>query len=153
MTRNCQTGNTTAKFCIPLWRARIASQFLHWNCEGKNYNFSQVAAKNMQTLCFRSADDTLILLIFGGQVWFFCIFTLKVSIQKVTSYPSFLQWNAKFGGGISSFTVPRLSPKEKKGLFSRWYAKLGSGSTRKKLILQNSGGWVPKNVNFYPQSV
>ena len=40
-----------------------------------------------------------------------CIFTIKVSTQKLTGYSSSSQWYAKLGSGITRFIVPHHFPK------------------------------------------
>ena len=100
-----QTGNTTAKFHISLQRERIASQFLHWIFVGKNSQFFALDRKKLSKSSFWGADDTVILSIFSGWVQKIVYFTLKVSKQKLTNYPSYLWWYVKLGGGLTDLAL------------------------------------------------
>ena len=84
--RHGQIGNNTAKFWIPLWRGKIAGQFLHWNFEiGYSQFFVINNAQLARNVFFANKKmHRLKMVNFAKSIMIFFITNVKVSMQIMT---------------------------------------------------------------------
>ena len=82
---------------LPIWLWRV--YFQNWQ---KGFYF--VISAQKYSFC-------QFLVINWAKMW---IFTFKVSMLKLTGYPSSLQWYAKLGVGITGLAVACIFPKHEK---------------------------------------
>ena len=100
ITLQCKTGNTIAKFCIPLKIGRIAGQFWSWNLEGKNSQLFAINYQILAKLACLGADD---------KIQFFCQFWKMMGHGKFSNNTSSFAINHKEEGYLVIICIETLT--------------------------------------------